>query len=63
MLDYSEGLIRIAELRREAQLATLKKDWSRVCDCMDGIVLIATRLKIFCMDELNDRLEEAAARK
>jgi len=59
MLDYSEGLIRIQELRREAQLATLKKDWAKVCDCMDGIVLIATRLKIFCMDELNKKLEQA----
>lgn len=61
MLDYSEGLIRIQELRRDAQLATLKKDWAKACDCMDEIVLTAARLKIFCADELNEKLGELAS--
>ena len=59
MIDYAESIQKIADLRRQAHDAMLKKDWSTACDLADEIVIEARRLKIFSMHMLNEELNEA----
>ena len=52
--DYSEGMIRIRQLRQQAHDALLKKDWKQVCDIADEIVLAARSVKLYCLNEIEN---------
>ena len=52
MKDYSEALIIIQELRRQAQDAAAEKNWSLVCDIADTIIDTALRLKIYSIIQM-----------
>ena len=52
MKDYSEALIIIQELRRQAQDAAAEKNWSLVCDIADTIIDTALRLKIYSVIQM-----------
>ena len=56
MMDYSEGLIRIIALQKEAHTAMLARDWVKTCDLTDEIIIAARTIRIFCMSEL-ERLQ------
>jgi hypothetical protein len=51
--DYSEGMIRIRQLRLEAHDALLKKDWKKAADLADEIVLAARSVKLYCLNEID----------
>jgi hypothetical protein len=56
MIDYSEGLIRIIALQKEAHTAMLARDWEKTCNITDEIIIAARTIRIFCMSEL-ERLQ------
>lgn len=58
MIDYAESIQKIADLRRQAHDALLRKDWAMACDVADEIVVEARMLKILSMYQLNEELEK-----
>ena len=54
MKDYSEALIIIQELRKKAQDAAAKKNWSLVCDIADTIIDTALRLKVYSVIRMEE---------
>jgi hypothetical protein len=56
MIDYAESIEKIAQLRRQAHDALLKKEWAKACDIADEIVVAARALKILCMHQLEEEL-------
>ena len=54
MIDYSEGLIRIQQLQRAAHDALNEKDWARVCDMADEIILAARAIRMHCISAMEE---------
>lgn len=58
MIDYGEGLIKIKILQREAHDALLDRDWQTACDKTDEIVVAARAIRVFCISNLQEALEQ-----
>lgn len=58
MIDYSESLLKIKALQREAQDALLVRDWQTACDKADEIIVAARAIRVFCMHELQKVLSK-----
>lgn len=58
MIDYSESLLKIKALQREAQDALLARDWQTACDKADEIIVAARAIRVFCMHELQKVLNQ-----
>ena len=59
MIDYSESLLKIKALQREAQDALLARDWQTACDKADEIIVAARAIRVYCIKQLNEELEHA----
>jgi hypothetical protein len=51
--DYSEGMIKIRQLRLQAHEALLKRNWKKAADLADEIVLAARSVKLYCLNEID----------
>tara|TARA_R110000822_G_scaffold21862_1_gene69242 strand:+ start:155 stop:319 length:165 start_codon:yes stop_codon:yes gene_type:complete len=54
MIDYSESLINIKQLRKKAHEAILDRRWDAACGFVDEIIINAAHMKIFCLDQIKD---------
>lgn len=58
MIDYSESLIKINYLRKQAHEAILDRRWSDACDYLDEIVIAAREAQMFCLGKIKDEIEK-----
>jgi hypothetical protein len=52
--DYGESIIKIQKLQREAHDALNEKDWARVCDMADEIILAARSIRMHCISAMEE---------
>ena len=52
-MDYSENIINIDHLRRQAHDELLKKNWSKVIDIADEIIVASRGMRGFCLAQLD----------
>ena len=52
-MDYAENIINIDHLRRQAHDALLKRDFKRVVDLADEIIVASRGIRGFCLDQLD----------
>jgi len=53
MMDYSISLIDIAQWKKAAQEACLRKDWESASNCADKILVAALTLKAYSAERSN----------
>lgn len=58
MIDYGESVIKIRILQREAHDALLDRDWQTACDKADEIIVAARAIRVFCISNLQEALEQ-----
>jgi hypothetical protein len=51
-MDYSENIINIDHLRRQAHDALLKRDFKRVVDLADEIIVASRGIRGYCLDQM-----------
>ena len=52
ILDYSEPLIFLRQLRQEAHEALLLKDYKKAVDLAEQMVFEARKMRLYCLDQL-----------
>lgn len=55
--DYSVTLLEIQQLRKKASEASRLGNWSEVCDLADEIIVKARALRIYCLDQLEAKVQ------
>jgi hypothetical protein len=51
-MDYAENIINIDHLRRQAHDALLKRDFKRVVDLADEIIVASRGIRGYCLDQM-----------
>jgi hypothetical protein len=52
MIDYAQAILDIKALRAKAYEAMQKHEWATACDLADEIIVAARKVKVYCLDQL-----------
>ena len=60
--DYAQALLDIKALRAQAYEAMQTHQWAKACDIADEIIVAARKVKVYCLDQLEQENADQQAR-